>query len=322
MNILKKSKDMFKNISKEKFTFVIIPHSGKKTRQLKLYKPIVYLILTIFISAFIFFIISTIYLSSKKSFLVEDLHTKKDNIQNLNSIIEQQNIEIDQLKKTTQIVRNKLSQLYELENKIRNMVGLKSNNNDKHVASRSLTGIHNISVNDLYDFTDLTDSNSINAITNLIESEKQEYNILIGEVEKQLKYLESKPNKWPVIGKIASKFGYRRHPISNRIDFHKGLDIANNSGTNIVAAGKGVVTYSGWNGGYGKMVIIAHGYGYKSVYAHNSSNLVKVGDKVEKGQVIAKIGSTGNSTGPHVHFEIRYNGKQIDPMKVLENLNN
>lgn len=322
MNFLKKTKDIIRNMLKEKFTFVIIPHSGKKTRQIKLYKAIVYFTITLFTFAFIFFIFSTFYLQNEKSFLVEDLHRKKGDIQGLNLIVEQQNMEIDELKKTTQIVRNKLSQLYELENKIRDMVGLENEGNDTPVTSRSLAGTTNISVDDLNDFTDLTDSKSIDTITSLIESEKEEYDKLIEDVEKQLKYLESKPNKWPVIGRITSKFGYRRHPITNRLQFHKGLDIANNSGTKIVAAGKGIVTYSGWNGGYGKMIIIAHGYGYKSVYAHNSKNLVKVGDKVEKGQVIAKVGSTGRSTGPHVHFEIRYNGKQINPIKILESEKN
>jgi len=159
--------------------------------------------------------------------------------------------------------------------------------------------------------------NTVDEITSLIQSEKNNYDKLIVDVEKQLKFLDSKPNRWPLDGRITSKFGYRIHPISKKRDFHKGIDIANSLNTDIKASGSGIVTYSGWNGGYGKVIIVSHGYGYKSVYAHNNNNLVDVGDRVDKGQVIAKLGNTGKSTGPHLHFEVHYNGDQIDPLKVL-----
>ncbi|SHK15478.1 M23 family metallopeptidase [Paramaledivibacter caminithermalis] len=313
MNISK-----IKKIFKEKFTLVIIPHSGKKTKQLKLHKAIVYSALIFFTSSSIFFIASTFYLFAKKADLTKELMIKQGDIKGLNSIIKHQDIEINELKRTTQIVRNKLNQLYELEDRVRNMVGLKPNNNTTNspVTSRSIGSIiDTLSDEELYN---LADNESIDAITSLIESEKDNYDELIKEVEKQLKYLESIPNKWPVNGKITSKFGYRIHPISNRRQFHKGIDIANKSGTNITSAGSGIVTYSGWNGGYGNVIIISHGYGYKSVYAHNKKNLVKVGERVKQGQVIAKLGNTGKSTGPHVHFEVHYKGKQIDPLQILE----
>lgn len=315
MDILMKIKKLFK----ERFTLVVIPHSGKKTKQFKFYKPIVYFTLIFFTSTSIFFITSTFYLFNKRSQLIEDLQIKNGDIKGLNSIISQQDIEISELKRTTQVVKSKLSQLYELEDKVRTMVGLKSNENTIPVTSRAISSISNaLSEEEFYDLVDLTDDNSVDTITSLIDSEKENYDEFVKEVEEQLKYLESVPDKWPVIGRITSKFGYRRHPISNRRDFHKGIDIANTSGTNIISAASGIVTYSGWNGGYGKVVIISHGYGYKSVYAHNKNNLVKVGDRVTKGQVIAQLGNTGKSTGPHVHFEIHYKGKQIDPLQILE----
>lgn len=317
MDILIKIKKMFE----ERFTLVVIPHSGKKTKQFKLHKAIVYFILIFFTSTSIFFITSTFYLFTKRSVLIEDLHRKNGDIKSLNSVISHQDIEINELKRTTHVVKTKLSQLYELEDKVRNMVGLEpsESNNAVPITSRAINSISSaLSTKEFYDLTDLTDSDSIDTITSLIDSEKEEYDGFIKEVENQLKYLESVPDKWPVVGRITSKFGYRIHPISNRRQFHKGVDIANKSGTNIVAAASGIVTYSGWNGGYGKVIIVSHGYGYKSVYAHNNNNLVKVGEKVKKGQVIAELGSTGKSTGPHVHFEVHYKGKQIDPLQVLE----
>jgi len=117
---------------------------------------------------------------------------------------------------------------------------------------------------------------------------------------------------WPLRGRITSKFG----PRWGRM--HKGIDIAAPEGTPIRAAEDGVVIYSG-NGlrGYGNVVIIEHRGGFSTVYAHNSVNLVKEGDKVRKGDIIAKVGSTGRSTGPHLHFEIRKDAVAQDPLKYL-----
>jgi len=117
---------------------------------------------------------------------------------------------------------------------------------------------------------------------------------------------------WPVSGgRISSPFGQRGR------SFHAGVDIAAAHGTAILAADSGVVTAAGWNGGFGIMIIIDHGNGTATLYAHNSSNLVTVGQRVKRGQQIARIGSTGNSTGPHVHFEVHRNGSQVNPMQFF-----
>ena len=123
----------------------------------------------------------------------------------------------------------------------------------------------------------------------------------------------------PTIGRITSGFGNRKNPFGKGTEFHSGLDIANSSGTKVKAAGSGVVTFAAYNGGYGRVIIINHGYGYQSVYAHNRKLLVRVGEEIEKGQIIAEMGSTGRSTGPHLHFEVRLNGKSINPKNVLDN---
>ena len=104
----------------------------------------------------------------------------------------------------------------------------------------------------------------------------------------------------------------------NGSDFHPGIDIANDMGTPIVATADGVVTTAGWNdGGYGNMVDIDHGNGMSTLYGHNSELAVSAGQTVSKGQVIAYAGSTGNSTGPHVHFEVRVNGDPVNPLNYL-----
>ena len=123
--------------------------------------------------------------------------------------------------------------------------------------------------------------------------------------------------RWPCSGRITSRFGYRSSPGGIGSTNHKGIDIANSYGTAICAADGGTVIYAGWMSGYGYFVQIDHGNGYVTCYGHNSSLLVSVGDKVYKGQQIARMGSTGNSTGNHCHFEIRYNGTYKNPLNYL-----
>ena len=116
---------------------------------------------------------------------------------------------------------------------------------------------------------------------------------------------------WPVSGRITSGYGNRSG------SFHSGIDIAASHGTSIRAAAAGVVTFSGWSGNYGNMIDIDHGNGVVTRYAHNSANLVQVGQQVSAGEVIGRVGSTGRSTGPHVHFEVRVNGATRNPVNFL-----
>ena len=119
----------------------------------------------------------------------------------------------------------------------------------------------------------------------------------------------------PLKGRIVSGFGYRMHPILHTRKFHRGVDIDAKRGAPIKAAMDGEVIYSGWMGGYGKLVVIKHPNGWVTRYAHNSKLLVKKGDRVVVGQIIAKVGSTGRSTGSHLHFETWKDGKLVNPLK-------
>jgi len=126
------------------------------------------------------------------------------------------------------------------------------------------------------------------------------------------------PSGWPVrSGYITSGFGYRVHPILKKYHLHTGVDFAGKRGTPIFATADGVVIFSGRESGYGCIVKIRHMDGLVTYYAHNQKNLVKRGDLVKKGQIIAKLGSSGRSTGPHVHFEVRKHGKAVNPMSYV-----
>ncbi|MEJ2182327.1 MAG: M23 family metallopeptidase [Nitrospirota bacterium] len=126
------------------------------------------------------------------------------------------------------------------------------------------------------------------------------------------------PMGWPVKGWISSGYGYRIHPITGRRDFHTGMDISARPGDPVDATADGIVIFAGRSGANGNLVAIGHGFGYTTYYAHNKKIAVKVGDVVKRGDVIAYVGSTGRATGPHVHYEIWKDGKNVNPKKYLK----
>ena len=129
---------------------------------------------------------------------------------------------------------------------------------------------------------------------------------------------ESKPRGRPITkGWTSSYYGKRTDPFTGKLAMHKGMDFAGKEGSEIVAVASGVVTWAGDRYGYGHLVEINHGNGYTTRYGHNAKLLVEVGDSVEKGQAISQMGSTGRSTGPHVHFEVLKNDRQVNPAKFV-----
>jgi len=138
--------------------------------------------------------------------------------------------------------------------------------------------------------------------------------LLQGDREEKI----AKPHAWPTKnGWLSSHFGMRHDPFTGELAMHKGVDIANHFGAPVLAASRGVVIFSGKMKGYGYLIEIEHGYGYRTRYAHMSASMVKVGDLVKDAQLIGRVGSVGRSTGPHLHFEVRRFGKAIDPQPFL-----
>jgi murein DD-endopeptidase MepM/ murein hydrolase activator NlpD len=159
-----------------------------------------------------------------------------------------------------------------------------------------------------------------------LEKALAEYEETSRQLEREIRQDQSASGKeglgsgrmiWPVRGRLSSPFGYRYHPVLKSRRLHNGQDIAVPTGTPVAAADSGVVLVSGWKGGYGYFVAIDHGKGISTGYGHNSRLLVAVGERVTKGQTIALSGSTGLSTGPHVHFEVRINGVPVNPRPYL-----
>ncbi len=219
-------------------------------------------------------------------------------------------------------INKKMAALDELEFKVRDLVALQSG--DRVVKQVAVGGKE---VDILKDYFAISDRREKEFFDNLNETllvmstelEKREMSLseLVDFLEEQRLIMLSTPTIWPVRGWVSSPFGFRSSPFSGRRVFHEGLDIAARYGLDVHATAKGIVVFAGERAGYGNIVTIDHGYGYMTRYGHNSSLTVSVGDKVNKGDVIAKVGSTGRSTGPHCHYEVLVNGIPVNPTKFI-----
>jgi murein DD-endopeptidase MepM/ murein hydrolase activator NlpD len=323
---MKKGQHNYKSI----YTFMMIPNDEDKIKTYNFpkwtLKVLTYILVSLLIITFIF---TYSFLDMRKQYA-----KKSKNIERLEIINDKQKLQIDELKKYTQDIKEKINHLNELEKEVKSLVGLEAENDKdikeiSHAQTQEDKSIRNISRGSLFQrkpdkSSEYDQSNTLreikdnlNKIEESLSIEENNFNSLKTDVADQLNYLAARPTGWPNRGRITSPFGIRRAPKRGASTFHKGVDIANSYGSIIKAAGKGKVAYAGWRSGLGYTVIISHGYGFTTLYGHNSSLLVKAGQQVEKGQPIAKLGNSGNSTGPHVHFEIRVNDNPVDPMKYL-----
>lgn len=159
---------------------------------------------------------------------------------------------------------------------------------------------------------------ALDALAEQLEDRDRQLNVLEDVLLSRKLRDEVRPEGRPVrSGYVSSRFGQRTDPFTGRRAVHKGIDFAGPEGSEVIAVASGFVVWSGPRQGYGQLVEVNHGNGYVTRYAHNLSNLVSVGDKVERGQIIARLGDTGRATGPNLHFEVLHNGRAVDPMSYV-----
>lgn len=294
-----------------KICIMIVPHT-EKVRKLVVPRWMPKALLSLF-SAFI--VVLLLYIGRNTTYhlsLKREANNKSSIINDLEEENKKKDMELASLKlqnkqlqdKTIQ-VENKLMEIDELQRVLEKMAGIDS-------PSKGGEASPDISLKDL------DPEMEMDILAEVLEDKKLELEVFIEDLEAKFDYLESVPDLMPTSGRLTSKFGNRKNPFGRGIQFHQGIDIANSKGTKIIASAKGTVTFSGRKGGYGKTIIIDHGYGYKTLYAHNSNLLVDVGDKVDKGQLIAEMGRTGRSTGNHLHFEIHKNDNPINPLDIIK----
>ena len=147
---------------------------------------------------------------------------------------------------------------------------------------------------------------------------KQSFHEISDYLTYQRSLLLATPAIWPTFGRVTSGYNWRTHPLTKRREFHYAIDIANLKGTPVRATADGRVVLAGWQGTYGRSVMIDHGHGFSTRYAHNSTILVKPGENVKRGQIVALLGDTGLVTAPHLHYEVWYQGKPVNPLLYVE----
>lgn len=295
----------------DKLCIMIIPHTAKvKKFSIPSWLPKVVSIAIGLIILFLSLFISNLHNSYES--LKEKYNIKAAQVNALKAENDKKNFQIFNLKSESDKLREKsaeidykLMEIDKLQRELEKIAGIQSPSRGKLLTKTQ--GLQD---------TESTDE--LRILIDTLDLKKKELQDFIVDIEERFEYLETIPDLWPTHGRLTSKFGMRQNPLGRGRQFHYGIDIANSSGTNIVASAKGIVIFSGYKRGYGRTVILDHENGYKTLYAHNSKVLVSVGDRVEKGQLIAKMGSTGRSTGSHLHFEIHENDKPIDPLTILK----
>jgi murein DD-endopeptidase MepM/ murein hydrolase activator NlpD len=220
--------------------------------------------------------------------------------------------------------REMLDQARENDEQVRTLLNMKSRqaiiedegkggptDDDRHDLTRLMSGtIHEISQSEI--------SRQAVALQEEAKQRLQSYKEVMQYVESLRQQYRSTPSIWPCIGRVTSPFGFRVHPVYTSYEFHAGLDIANAKNTSIYATADGVVKLCDWQPGYGRLIVIDHGHGCRTYYGHLQKILVRYGDRIRRGQLIGLMGSTGTSTGNHVHYEIQQDGQPTNPARFLK----
>lgn len=235
--------------------------------------------------------------------------------------------DLETLRKENQILKDKVVSLSENYESLQNELNSISELSDQLRLATNLSPISpeerqlgiggSVMIDQLYSElgTDITDAlSTTEKVIRRFEFEKVQYKEIVNKLKINTDLFESIPAIVPTTGSYSrDSFGMRLHPILHVYKMHNGIDIINDVGTTVNSSGKGKVVFVGTRGGYGLAVEIDHGFGYKTVYAHLSSTLVKEGQIVKRGQMIAKSGNSGLSSGPHLHYEVLHNGENLNP---------
>lgn len=317
----------------KKYNIIIIPERGNRTRKLSLHSAFIKGAIGIFLAAGIVTALFIVDFSNRYVTLNEDAKTLKDKSEYIKTLEKSKNeyiktLEKDNKDKDKQIksykvyqatINNKMEELNELEEDIKNKLDqsdfLNSKNSfeDMHAANDKRSANYKPSLMQMSSLAE--DQTSLQIIDNKIQS----LTIINKKLDKVLEKEQYVPSVIPCQGKITSYFGVRDNPFGHGgEENHSAIDIASAYGTKIHATAKGTVVYAEYRTGYGNCVCLDHGNGLTSLYGHASKLLVKEGQVVEKGQTVALVGSTGRSTGPHVHFELRKNEEPINPIKIFK----
>jgi len=305
------------------FTLLVISDASSRVKKLKISHNV---LRSIFVIAIIV-IASGVILFSNLVLTRQKLDEKVEEIQRLEYKMQYKEVEMANLEKKTheietktKILENYLKEVEELDRMVRDITGKGGYAEEVAIYTADLSADIDLDqdTNEIYYYIndqeqELDDIEALldellevaPALSEILSLDKQ-------NMEDHIYLMDHTPSIWPTWGTTTSLFNERRYGY-----WHKGLDIGNNTGTPINATAAGVVIFSGWHGSYGRKIVIYHGFGYSTVYAHLYRLSVSVGDEVEKGETIGTMGNTGRSTGPHLHYEVLVDGVPNDPQSFL-----
>jgi murein DD-endopeptidase MepM/ murein hydrolase activator NlpD len=299
------------SLSSSKIAIIFVP-GGKRVRQIEFPGYLFKILLSIsaILAVFLLFILIDYTLIKIDTPGLSKLKKENQEKESQNNALAQKIIEMNE----------NLKELQKLDQKLRAMINLEKNSpNQNQVlgvggsSPQMLEPVYSIEkVRNMHRYSD-----NLKTAIAIQMGEKKE---LYGYFDKQRSMLACTPSVWPIKGWVTSDFGYRISPFTNEKEFHRAMDIGSREGTIIIAPADGVVVAaSSTDYGYGNLLTISHGYGLKTRFAHLSAFLVKPGDRVKRGQEIAKVGNTGRSTAAHLHYEILLNEVPVNPQQYILN---
>lgn len=307
-----------KNLKDKKISIVIVPEKSTRIRRLNISYLTLYLVISVLLVGL-----------GAIGFVIFNYHHLQEENKAINNLtMENQMLyaEHKSMKSEIRSISNELEELRNLDARIRMMIGLS-------VQEDPFSAMGGPDEENIDEAFDLNNSNQLARLKEIREKiiADARYNVQEQEksmvklkdyMESQQSLLSSTPSIWPVKGFISSGFGPRKSPFTGRLTMHEGIDIAGPDGSAILATADGVITRSEYNKyGYGNLIEINHGYGYSTKYGHLKKRVVKIGDKVKRGQVIGYRGNTGRSKGTHLHYEVSINNVPVNPLNYIVDYN-
>lgn len=297
----------------DKYTLMLIPHNGKESKSYNFRSSVIAKIGIVFYILLFFGIIGAL----RTSIVVYDAYASQHELAAYRSEKAVQEQKLADLQKENEKMQQEMAEISALENEVRKELGNNKQPSRGGIDRSQYMGQGgplqaDIKMIDVY----AAQTKNLQAE---MQQKKENLSNLLAQLKERNARLNATPDIWPTAGgSITSYFGGRSNPFSGYgYDYHPGIDIGNDYGAPIYAGASGQVEFAGWFGGYGRYVKISHGYGYETAYGHMSSIAVSSGDYVKKGEVIGYVGSSGYSTGPHLHYEVIINGQDSDPLELI-----
>lgn len=295
------------------YTLMVVPHQGQSVISIKV--PIKMIKGAAVVLSILCVLLIGVFANYRHTINVAN--AEKAELESLRQTNGMQQQQIEQISKETAVLQEDMRRINQLDNDVRRMMSME----EQPEASRSggmrpgttFNGQGGPSVKPGIDNL----ANLVRELqANAKEREKSLEDLRLQIMDRNAR-AAAMPSIWPASGDVTSRFGWRSSPWGWGSDWHPGIDIANDYGTPITATADGRVIFADWYGGYGKLIQIDHGNGIVTLYGHNSTMLVAVGQQVRKGDIIAEMGSTGASTGSHCHYEVQVNGTAVNPASFL-----